>query len=159
MESVATPGTPTSTVGKPVKFPLSADRTKSLMVFPANSQHVFPGSRFTTNQVFIGLEIHGTILIPVQNRVQSPKIMEGWSILRNRFWSSLDCQNHSCSTESKQFPYRIPVTFSLGQKQLLVRLLAHSQSHLFFRQPSRYKCEQLVRFSVRQPYLCKSQVF
>ena len=75
MEGITATGTSTSTVSKPVKFSLSAFRTKSLLVFPAKSQHEFPGCRLGTDQVFIGFEVHGTILIPVPNRVQSPKFL------------------------------------------------------------------------------------
>ncbi len=75
MEGITTTGTSTSTVSKPVKFSLSAFRAKYLLVFPAKSQHEFPGCRLGTDQVFIGFEVHGTILIPVPNRVQSPIIM------------------------------------------------------------------------------------
>ena len=76
MEGITATGTSTSTVSKPVQFSLSAFRAKSLLVFPAKSQHEFPGCRLGTDQVFIGFEVHGTIiLIPVPNRVQSPNIL------------------------------------------------------------------------------------
>ncbi len=35
---------------------------ESLLVFPAKSQQEFPGGRLVPNQVFVGFEIHDTIL-------------------------------------------------------------------------------------------------
>jgi len=57
-----------------LKVPAATPETLSLMVFPAKSRHVFPGSRFTANQVFIGFDIHDTILIPVPGRVAISKL-------------------------------------------------------------------------------------
>lgn len=66
MEGIAATETSTSTVNKPVKFSLSAFRTKPLLFFPAKSQQEFLDGRFVPNQVFIGFWIHGTILIRSQ---------------------------------------------------------------------------------------------
>ncbi|MDD3524015.1 MAG: hypothetical protein PHQ41_04890 [Candidatus Cloacimonetes bacterium] len=74
MEGITATGTSTSTVSKPEQFSLSAFRANSLLVFPAKSQHEFSGCRLGMDPVFIGFEVHGTILIPVPNRVQSPNI-------------------------------------------------------------------------------------
>ena len=47
VEGVAAPGAATPTVSQFVKLSLSADGTKSPLVFPAKSQQVFSGGRLT----------------------------------------------------------------------------------------------------------------
>jgi len=81
MEGITATGTSTSTVSKPVQLSLSSFGTKSLLFFPAKSQHGSPGCRLGTDQAFISLEVHGTILIPVPDRLQSPKLSAKSSML------------------------------------------------------------------------------
>lgn len=75
VERVPAAGAATPTVSQLIKLPLSADGTKYLLVFPAKSQQVFSCGGLATNQVFIGFDLHGTILIQVPDRGQSPYII------------------------------------------------------------------------------------
>ncbi len=59
----------------PSQFSPPAPRAKSLLVFPAISQQISSGSRFTLNQLFISTYIHDTNLMLVPDLNQLPKFI------------------------------------------------------------------------------------